>query len=182
MTEHDVSRQPRDARQHPGKLQPMLSPQRETNQQTNKNPLNSRNAKKRVHESSGAVEEAAQPLQPLCSPTPSCSLLLPGSAAPLTGHRAGLTSSKKALCSHTPLLLTGFLPSLSSCQCCLALHVLPGHPCVCHCNKCSPALQLMQGLCSDHCERRAEIRAEKTKLRLMKETPIIPKAPHYAAG
>lgn len=180
MTEHDVSRQPRDARQHPGKLQPMLSPQRETNQQTNKNPLNSRNSKKGYMSPAGPWKRQHNHCSPSAAPLPPVPSCCPAAQHPSPG-RANILQ-KGALLTHTPLLLTGFLPSLSSCQCCLDLHVLPGHPCVCHCNKCSPALQLMQGLCSDHCERRAEIRAEKTKLRLMKETPIIPKAPHYAAG
>lgn len=119
---------------------------------------------KRAYESGGAIEEGAQPLQRLCSPTAFCSLLLPAVQHPSPRCRAGLISSKKALCTHTHPITSDRFPSQP-----FLLSVLFGSACAARASLRVPparstslALQLMQCPCSAHCERRAEIRAEKT--------------------
>lgn len=119
---------------------------------------------KRAYESGGAIEEGAQPLQRLCSPTAFCSLLLPGSAASLTLVPGRADILQNALCTHTHPITSDRFPSQP-----FLLSVLFGSACAARASLRVPparstslALQLMQCPCSAHCERRAEIRAEKT--------------------
>lgn len=133
------------------------------NKQTNKNPLDSRNAKKGIrvrwgHRRGSAT--TAAPLQPHCLLFPPA----PGSAASLTLVPGRADILQNALCTHTHPITSDRFPSQP-----FLLSVLFGSACAARASLRVPparstslALQLMQCPCSAHCERRAEIRAEKT--------------------